>query len=69
MQLINDLLDAKLVKEYKTKEKRNYLGASSVGDECARRAQLQYLHKEQDLSAQTLRTLDIGNYLEGLILK
>ncbi|GHU13318.1 hypothetical protein FACS189449_08530 [Alphaproteobacteria bacterium] len=69
MKQINDLLDAKLIEEHKLKEKRNYLGASMLGDECVRKVQLQYMKHDANFSAQNLRTFDIGNYLESLIFK
>jgi hypothetical protein len=67
MQQINDLLDAGILKERKNQEKRNYLGASIVGDDCLRKIQLQYMQKESEFSAQTLRTFDIGHTLEPLV--
>ncbi|GHT95869.1 hypothetical protein FACS1894122_13760 [Alphaproteobacteria bacterium] len=69
MKQINDLLDAKLIEEHKLKEKRNYLGASMLGDECIRKVQLQYMKHDANFSAQNLRTFDIGNCLESLIFK
>jgi hypothetical protein len=33
MQQINDLLDAKLIEKHRSQEKRDYLGASILGDE------------------------------------
>jgi hypothetical protein len=67
MQQINDILDAKLLERHKSQIKRDYLGASILGDECLRRIQLQYMQKESEVSAQTLRTFDIGHYLEDLV--
>jgi hypothetical protein len=67
MQQINDLLDTKLIEKHRSQEKRNYLGASIVGGDCLRQIQLLYMQKEQEFSAQTLRTFAIGNYLEDLI--
>jgi hypothetical protein len=67
MNQINDLLDAKLIEKHRNQEKRNYLGASIVGGDCLRQIQLQYMQKEQEFSAQTLRTFAIGNHLEDLI--
>jgi hypothetical protein len=67
MQMINDLLDAKLLEQHKNQEKRNYLGASMLGDECVRKIQLQYMKLESDVSAQNLRTFAIGHCLEDLI--
>ncbi len=67
MNKINEILDAKLIEHYKNQEKRDYLGASSIGDDCLRKVQLQYEGKEAEFSAATLRTFDIGHHLEDLI--
>jgi hypothetical protein len=67
MQQINDLLDAKLLEQHKSQEKRDYLGASMLGNECVRKIQLQYIKHEVDFSAQNLRTFAIGHCLEDLI--
>jgi hypothetical protein len=75
MQQINELLDAKLLERHKSQEKRDYLGASILGDECNRKIQLQYMKHEVNVSlrgcsrsaAQTLRTFAIGHCLEDLI--
>jgi hypothetical protein len=75
MQQINDLLDVKIIEKRKSQEKRNYLGASMLGDDCIRKIQLQYMKHEIDVSlrgcyrrtAQNLRTFDIGHCLENLI--
>ena len=64
--IINALLDQKLIQHHQAKEKRSYLGASILGDECLRKIQLQYEGKEAELSAATLRTFDIGSQLESL---
>jgi hypothetical protein len=69
MQEINDLIDAKMIEKHHSQEKRNYLGASIIGDECLRKIQLQYQCKEQEISAQNLRTFAIGTHLEDLIFK
>ncbi|MDR0942239.1 MAG: hypothetical protein LBM19_01310 [Holosporales bacterium] len=67
MQRINDLLDVKLLEQRKSQEKRDYLGASMLGEECIRKVQLQYMKREADVSAQNLRTFAIGHCLEDLI--
>lgn len=67
MNKINDIVDAKLLAWHKTQEKRNYLGASGIGNDCLRKVQLQYEGKEAELSASTLRTFDIGHCLEDLV--
>ena len=67
MSEINKLLDAKMLEHSKHEAKRNYLGASQIGDECLRKIQLQYLGKDAEISAQTLRTFAIGTKLEDLV--
>jgi hypothetical protein len=67
MQQINDLLDMKLLEQHKSQEKRDYLGASVLGEECTRKIQLQYMKHESYISAQNLRTFAIGHCLEDLI--
>ncbi len=66
---LNDIVDSKLLEQYNTEEKRSYLGASSIGDECIRKVQLQYMQKDQKVSAKQVRTCDIGHCLEDLIIK
>jgi hypothetical protein len=67
MQKINEILEVKLLEQHKSQEKRDYLGASMLGDECTRKIQLQYMKHESDVSAQNLRTFAIGHCLEDLI--
>jgi hypothetical protein len=67
MQEINALLDAKLIEKHRSQEKRNYLGASMLGDECIRKIQLQYMKHGIDVPVQNLRTFAIGHCLEDLI--
>ena len=67
MQRINEILDAKIIKHHKSQKKRDYLGVSSIGDECLRKVQLQYEGKDAEFSASTLRTFDIGHRLEDLV--
>jgi len=64
---INEILDAKLLERHKNQEKRNYLGASMLGEECTRKIQLQYMKHDVDVTAQNIRTFAIGTHLESLI--
>jgi len=64
---INEILDEKLLEQRKSQEKRDYLGASMLGEECGRKIQLQYLGHDTDIAAQTIRTFAIGHHLESLI--
>ena len=67
MHKINEILDAKIIENHKQQKKRDYLGVSSIGDDCLRKVQLQYEGKEAEFSASTLRTFDIGHRLEDLV--
>ena len=67
MQRVNEILDAKIIENHKQQKKRDYLGVSSIGDDCLRKVQLQYEGKEAEFSASTLRTFDIGHRLEDLV--
>lgn len=64
---INAILDEKLLEQHKNQEKRDYLGASQLGDECIRKIQLQYMKHEIDVTAKNVRTFAIGHHLESLI--
>ena len=66
---LNDIVDSKILERYNTQEKRSYLGASSIGDECIRKVQLQYMQKNQKVTAKQVRTFDIGHCLEDLIIQ
>lgn len=68
MKLINAILDEKLLEQRRNQQKRDYLGASMLGEDCARKVQLQYLKHETEISAQNLRTFSIGHHLEDLIV-
>ena len=62
MHRINEILDTKIIEHHKSQKKRDYLGVSSIGDDCLRKVQLQYEGKEAEFSASTLRTFDIGHW-------
>ena len=57
MQEINDILDAKLLEFQKSQEKRNYIGASMIGEECLRKVQLQYMHKQPEICNTVLHPI------------
>ncbi len=67
-QRINELLDQKLLQWHAAQEKRKYLGASMIGDECIRKVQLQYLGNDPEITAKQVRTFDIGHRLEDLVI-
>lgn len=72
---INQLLDAVLIKENELQPKRPYVGASSIGDACERKIQLQYI-KECELEGapvpepfppRILRIFRFGHLFEDMI--
>ncbi len=67
-QSINELLDQRLLQWHAMQDKRKYLGASMIGDECIRKVQLQYLGKDPMITAKQVRTFDIGHHLEDLVI-
>jgi CRISPR/Cas system-associated exonuclease Cas4 (RecB family) len=68
MESINEILDAKMVEHHAaTNEKRTYLGASSMGEPCLRKIQLQYTGHGEDAAPGVLRTFAIGHALEPLV--
>ena len=67
-QSINELLDQRLLQWHAMQDKRKYLGASMIGDECIRKVQLQYLGKDPTVTAKQVRTFDIGHHLEDLVI-
>ena len=58
-------------KEFKS-PRRRYLGASSLGDPCARKLQYRYMGQEVDegrgFPAKTLRTFALGHSVEDLMI-
>jgi hypothetical protein len=66
-------VDAAIVEQNSKRERRKYLGASSIGDECARKIQYRYLNYPQDegseFSAQTLRIFEFGHAIEDYAAK
>lgn len=70
---ISDAVDAAIELENSKKERRKYLGASGLGDECARKIQYSYLNFPQDegsgFKAQTLRIFEFGHGIEDYAAK
>ena len=67
-QSINELLDQRLLQWHAMQDKRKYLGASMIGDECILKVQLQYLGKDPMVTEKQVRTFDIGHRLEDLVI-
>ena len=73
VSLIAEAVDKGIVEQNAKRERRKYLGASSIGDECARKIQYRYLNYPQDegseFSAQTLRIFEFGHAIEDYAAK
>ncbi len=70
---INDLVNAALIAERQKQPRREYLGASMLGNACTRRIQYEYAGAPKDEGAdfdgQTLRIFDAGHQFEALSIK
>jgi hypothetical protein len=68
---LNHLLDEALQRSHQNQPKRTYLGASRLGEHCARKLQYEFLQTptDQSFSGQQLRTFAIGHHLETLVIK
>lgn len=74
---INHLIDAALMKKRRETPSRTYLGASSLGDECDRKVQLDYIeanelnppqpNNPEPFSGQTLRIFATGHVFEPMV--
>ncbi len=67
---INELVDAALIAEREKQPRREYLGASMLGDPCSRRIQYEYVGAPKDpgkdFNGQTLRIFAVGHQFEAL---
>lgn len=67
-EAISQAVDKAIIEKNSKRERRKYLGASSIGDECSRKIQYRYLNYPQDegsgFSAKTLRIFEFGHYIE-----
>ena len=70
---IKEAVDQGIVKGEKKRERRKYIGASSIGDECSRKIQYRYLNKPIDsgkeFTARTLRIFQFGHNIEDYAAK
>jgi PD-(D/E)XK nuclease superfamily len=68
---INQLIDAALQRAHSKKSKRNYLGASRLGEPCARKLQYEFLNAKpnQEFNGQQLCVFAMGHYLETLVVE
>lgn len=65
---INQILIKSLEAKRAMQERRTYLGASAIGEECERRLQYEFAGapRETDFSGLTLRKFDFGHMIEEL---
>ena len=70
---IKAVVDSSIVANEKKREKRKYIGASSIGEECSRKIQYRYLNypvdPDKEFSAQTLRIFQFGHEIEDYAAK
>ena len=65
---IENAIDSAIVEKNKKQKKRDYLGGSSLGEECSRKIQYRFMGTEVDrekgFSAKTLRIFQFGHSIE-----
>ena len=68
---INTLIEKSLQQGHSQKPKRTYLGASRLGEPCARALQYEYTQtpRDQTFTGQTLRIFEMGHVLEKMALQ
>ena len=70
---IKEAVDKAIVSNEKKRERRKYIGASSIGDECSRKIQYRYLNypidPDKEFSAKTLRIFQFGHEIEDYASK
>ncbi len=70
---INTAIDAVLVKERQNQRPRDYLGASRIGEECARRLVFEFTHTppdpNKDFDGHALRIFEAGHAFEDLSIR
>jgi hypothetical protein len=70
---INELIDAALIAERQQQTRREYLGASMLGDPCSRRIQYEFAcapkDPDKDFNGQALRIFAAGHQFEALSIK
>lgn len=67
---INTLIDAALEAERRSQAPREYLGASRIGEPCARRLAFEYsrMRKDREFDGRTLRIFEAGHSFETLAI-
>ena len=70
---ISDAVDEKIIENNKKIPKRNYIGASSIGEECSRKIQYRFMNypsdPEREFTAKTLRIFQFGHEIEDYAAK
>ena len=70
---IKEAVDKAIVSNETKRERRKYIGASSIGDECQRKIQYRYLNyaidPEKAFTARTLRIFQFGHEIEDYAAK
>ena len=70
---IREAVDNAIVAGEEKRERRAYIGASSIGDECSRKIQYRYLNysidPEKAFTARTLRIFQFGHEIENYAAK
>lgn len=70
---IKEAVDNAILANEAKRERRTYIGASSIGDECSRKVQYRYLNypidEGKEFSAQTLRIFEFGHKIEDYAAK
>ncbi len=64
------MLDSAIAQENRQKPKRSYLGASRLGENCARKLQYEFMGAKPDhpFTGKQLRTFAMGHHLESLVI-
>lgn len=62
------LLDKVILEEHENEPPRNYLGASSIGDECSRKLWYKYKGHKENFDVETIRRFADGHRTEEVIL-
>ena len=72
-EAIAEAIDRGIKNTERKRERRKYLGASSIGDECGRKIQYRYLNYTPDansgFSPRTLRIFEFGHNIEDYVAK
>jgi hypothetical protein len=66
---VHDRIDRALLKSHGEKKRREYLGASLLGEECTRRVYYEYYFPKPIDDARRLRIFQVGNLFEDYVIK